>query len=428
MKRILIGAFALAMTAVAFAATSFNDGPWKLYVSGTPQSADYATAGDCDIALRARANTQPLNVSRTYRCQRSTTAVRTADPPPQVVNCAGTWSEWTPTSDWGTCESNIETRTIQRTFNITQQPQNGGTACPASPEVDAEHRPCGEDPPPPPGNEVVGTWGNRVFNNGVPYRLNMADGAYPVWANNGATHTNMAGSWDGGNFARFTPPTGQGSYGAIGALAGINNPSGGDTKTLSIRYEFRTGPTFASSLRAANGHKFLIAHVFGNSLYRPMINMQGTLMDSLACVTPAVAAATVSQYNHKTAQADWWPNGRDSLRWCDSALSVAGTTVIPPGEWVTVELFIDVTNAATAKQRLTITRRDGQVPLNYEIPWTYDSNWGIDGNEDASEVQVLGGYYSNVDSRAGNHYDITGVTFTVNGNAPIGPRTGFVLQ
>ena len=53
---------------------------------------------------------------------------------PGVVNCAGTWSAWAPVEgsagQWSTCTAGSQSRTESRTFTVTQQPANGGTACP----------------------------------------------------------------------------------------------------------------------------------------------------------------------------------------------------------------------------------------------------------------------------------------------------------
>lgn len=54
------------------------------------------------------------------------------DPP---VDCEGAWGDWYPITEWSSCEGSQQSRTEQRDFLVTQEPQNGGLACPVSPET-----------------------------------------------------------------------------------------------------------------------------------------------------------------------------------------------------------------------------------------------------------------------------------------------------
>ena len=69
----------------------------------------------------------------------------TQPPPlhPQKVNCEGTWI-------FGECDKN--TGTLKKTFNISQQPKNGGTACPVDQIIDCDVN-------------CEGTWAESNCNN-----------------------------------------------------------------------------------------------------------------------------------------------------------------------------------------------------------------------------------------------------------------------
>ena len=90
----------------------------------------------------------------------------------------------------------------------------------------------------PTSDETVGAWSAATFAK--PFRISMEPGSYPVWVAGGATHQNLDGAWDGGRFARITPPTSPQTYGGIGAF---DLPA---SRSVSLRWEMRTGPTFAS--------------------------------------------------------------------------------------------------------------------------------------------------------------------------------------
>jgi hypothetical protein len=77
---------------------------------------------------------------------------------PSVVNCAGTSSGWAPVAgsagEWSACSAGTQTRTESRTFTITQNPANGGTACPSSPQLRTVSQSCTA---PQPGADPI--WG-----------------------------------------------------------------------------------------------------------------------------------------------------------------------------------------------------------------------------------------------------------------------------
>ena len=59
------------------------------------------------------------------------------------VDCAGTWSAWAPTEDWGPCVAGEQSRQESRTFTIGTPPSGGGAACPTSPEFRTVTQDCG---------------------------------------------------------------------------------------------------------------------------------------------------------------------------------------------------------------------------------------------------------------------------------------------
>lgn len=73
-------------------------------------------------------------------------------PPPQPVDCAGTWGDWIATSEWSACVNGSQSRTEKRSFSITTPPANGGAACPASPEPRTVSQAC---TPPVIANTVI---------------------------------------------------------------------------------------------------------------------------------------------------------------------------------------------------------------------------------------------------------------------------------
>jgi hypothetical protein len=169
----LIG-LALAST-LTLAATTFTDGAWKLVRSGTVLSANYATAADCDSALRAVA--VPVGSLVTYRCQRSTVARGVADAPVPVNCVVSAWSEWAYT-EW-VVSGTTETRTGARTRTVATPAANGGTACPVLTETTTETRPYA--PPPPASVWTFAVNENSTFTLYAPAQVRFGRSGSGLW-------------------------------------------------------------------------------------------------------------------------------------------------------------------------------------------------------------------------------------------------------
>jgi hypothetical protein len=178
LRQTLIFVIGLAITLaspLALAATTFTDGAWKLVRSGTVLPANYATAADCDSALRAVV--VPVGSSVTYRCQRSTVARGVADAP-VPVNCVVTaWGGWT-WSAWAVTGT-TETRTGTRTRTVTTPAANGGTACPTLTETTTETRPY--VPPPPATVWTFAVNENNTFTLYAPAQVRFGRSASGLW-------------------------------------------------------------------------------------------------------------------------------------------------------------------------------------------------------------------------------------------------------
>jgi hypothetical protein len=261
--------------------------------------------------------------------------------------------------------------------------------------------------------ETVGPWKSAEFSR--PFRIDMKEGSYPVWIDGGATHANMSGGWDGGSFARITPPTSEQTYGGIGAF---KLPDG--VKSLSLRWETRFGPTFASGGRNFDDNKHVIFHTQNGN--RPMMNLQTT---GRGCLQMAIAQGTVKQFDQSTKggkrQGFFRGEGDEVFRWCDTASSKSD---IPANEWVSIELHIscEKTLHPSGHIRAIVYRRTGPV-ADWWIPWNYDSPAEC---TEITDVAGIGGYYNGFANRAdGTWFDISGVTFAIN-REPLGPRAGFL--
>lgn len=287
---------------------------------------------------------------------------------------------------------------------------------PAPPATPEPQPPATPAPPPSSAGETVGTWSQRDFAQ--PFRINMEPGSYPVWVAGGATHTNLAGAWDGSRFARITPPTSVQIYGGIGSFplpAGVN--------TLSLRWEMRAGPTFASGGQAFEDNKHVIIHTSGGN--RAMMNIQPA---GGGCLQMAIAQGTVKQFN-QTAQGGS-PRGmfagenNDVFRWCDTASS---SKAIPAGEWLSIEIQVSCATMlhASGHIRAIVHRRTSSQPLvDYWIPWDYDAPARC---TNFTNIEGIGDYFNGRgNGAAGTHFDIAGVTIATNRGAPLGPRAGFV--
>jgi hypothetical protein len=267
--------------------------------------------------------------------------------------------------------------------------------------------------PVPAAAEAVGSW--KAVDLSAPYRLDMKDGSYPVWVASGATHTNSTGAWDGGPFARITPPTSEQSYGGIGAF---KLPDG--VRSLSLRWESRFGPTFASGGRNFDDNKHVILHTMNGN--RPMMNLQPT---GRGCLQMAIAQGTVKQFDQSSkggrSAGFFRGEGNEVFRWCDTARSKSD---IPAGEWFTIELHVSCEKSLhpSGHIRAMVYRRTGKV-ADWWIPWNYDAPAEC---TEITEVEGIGGYYNGFATRAeGTWFDIAGVTFAIN-REPLGPRAGFL--
>lgn len=261
--------------------------------------------------------------------------------------------------------------------------------------------------------ENVGSWKAADFSR--PFRIDMKDGSYPVWVAGGATHTNLSGGWDGGHFARITPPSSEQTYGGIG---GFDLPE--VVMSLSLRWETRFGPTFASGGRTFDDNKHVIIHTKNGN--RPMMNLQPT---GRGCLQMAIAQGTVKQFNQesKGGKPQGWfrGEGNEVFRWCDNAKSKSD---IPANEWVSIELHVscEKTLHPSGHIRAIVHRRTGKI-ADWWIPWNYDSPAECTG---IRAVEGIGDYYNGFATRAdGTWFDISGVTFAIN-REPLGPRAGFL--
>lgn len=60
-------------------------------------------------------------------------ALTTKYPPatnPTPVPCVGAWGNWTPVTDWSSCQAGKQTRTEQQVYTVTTPASGGGAACP----------------------------------------------------------------------------------------------------------------------------------------------------------------------------------------------------------------------------------------------------------------------------------------------------------
>ena len=148
---------------------------------------------DCRIASIQK-NYADGDFRVTVRCERNGSQqpvvgdkaqiLRLTQPPPPPVNCAGTWSAWAPTGDWGVCVGGTQTRPESRAFTVTTPPSGGGLACPASPETRTASQSCTVDPP---GEPIWGVSDPAILGDFTAaehdvYTLSGGDGfKYRTW-------------------------------------------------------------------------------------------------------------------------------------------------------------------------------------------------------------------------------------------------------
>ena len=288
-------------------------------------------------------------------------------------------------------------------------------AAPTSPPGFAVDGIVANQPPPPAtggGGETVGSWSQATFNG--PFRISMQSGSYPVWLAGGARHENLAGAWDGGRFARIYPPTSDQTYGGIG---GFTVPA---SRSLSLRWEMRTGPTYASGGQGFVDNKHVIIHTQNGN--RPMINIQS---NDRGCLQASIAQGTVKQFNQSAVggnPADFFRgSGSEVFRWCDTK-SRAGD--VGPGEWITISLHVSCESSlhSTGHIRAAVWGRSGVRLADWWIPWNFDAPARC---TDITGIEGIGDYYNGRgDGGAGTYFDIAGVMVDVNA-AFLQPRTGF---
>lgn len=262
--------------------------------------------------------------------------------------------------------------------------------------------------------ETVGNWKSAEFSR--PFRIDMKDGSYPVWVTGGATHTHQTGAWDGSPFARITPPSSEQSYGGIGAF---KLPEGANT--VSLRWESRFGPTFASGGQNFDDNKHVIFHTQNGD--RPMMSLQSA---GRGCLQMAIAQGTVKQFDQTSKggrrQGLFRGEGNEVFRWCDTARS---KIEIPAGEWFSIELQVscEKTLHPSGHIRAQVHRRSGLV-ADWWIPWNYDEPARC---SEITDVEGIGDYYNGFARRAdGTWFDIAGVTIAINQPDLLGPRAGFL--
>ena len=271
--------------------------------------------------------------------------------------------------------------------------------------------------PPPSGGataagETVGQWSQATF--GQPFRIDMQAGSYPVWIAGGARHENLAGAWDGGRVARIFPPTSDQTYAGVGSF---NVPA---SRSLSLRWEMRTGPTYASGGQGFVDNKHVIIHTQNGN--RPMLNIQS---NDRGCLQAALAQGTVKQFNQGAVggiPADFFRGGgTEVFRWCDTK---SRTGDVGPGEWITISLHVSCeTNLhSTGHIRAAVWARSGVRLADWWIPWNFDAPARC---TNITGVEGIGDYYNGRgDGASGTYFDIAGVTVALNAGL-LQPRAGF---
>lgn len=271
--------------------------------------------------------------------------------------------------------------------------------------------------PPPSGGatvagETVGQWSQATF--GQPFRIDMQAGSYPVWIAGGARHENLTGAWDGGRVARIYPPTSDQTYAGVGSF---NVPA---SRSLSLRWEMRTGPTYASGGQGFVDNKHVIIHTQNGN--RPMLNIQS---NDRGCLQAALAQGTVKQFNQGAVggiPADFFRGGgTEVFRWCDTK---SRTGDVGPGEWITISLHVSCeTNLhSTGHIRAAVWARSGVRLADWWIPWNFDAPARC---TNITGVEGIGDYYNGRgDGASGTYFDIAGVTVALNSGL-LQPRAGF---
>lgn len=284
--------------------------------------------------------------------------------------------------------------------------------------VDGVPAPVPQPPPvepPPAAGETVGPWSSASFSQ--PFRINMQSGSYPLWLAGGARHENLAGAWDGSRFARIYPPTSEQTYGGIGTL---NVPA---SRSLSLRWEMRAGPTYASGGQGFVDNKHVIIHTQNGN--RPMFNIQSTSPTTPRCLQAAIAQGTVKQFYQNSVGGvpggGFAGEGNEMFRWCDTATRNGD---VAAGEWITISIHVscETTLHSTGHIRAAVWARGGRRLADWWIPWNWDPPARC---TNMVSVEGIGDYYNGRgNGAAGTYFDIAGVTVAVN-QGLLPPRAGF---
>lgn len=140
-----------------------------------------------------RASRQPAGTYNLITADETIVVTGTvAPPPPAPVNCAGTWGAWVRVAgSEGACVNGSRTFTESRTFAVTTQPANGGTACPVSPETRTQTEACTVTPPPPPPHSAsTADIQARLLNFAQVWKRNWNHGGHTCVLGVGAPGTN----------------------------------------------------------------------------------------------------------------------------------------------------------------------------------------------------------------------------------------------
>lgn len=267
-------------------------------------------------------------------------------------------------------------------------------------------------PPPSSGGETVGTWSQATFSQ--PFRISMAAGSYPVWVAGGARHENLSGAWDGGRFARIFPPTSEQSYGGLG---GFQFPA---SSSVSLRWEMRAGPTYASGGQQFVDNKHVIFHTQNGN--RPMMNIHSA---GNGCLQMAIAQGTVKQFNQRAVGGSpagyFGGEGNEVFRWCNTS---SRTGDVAAGDWLTISLHVScaTTLHSSGHIRAAVWTRGGTRLADWWIPWNYDSPARC---TNITSIEAIGDYYNGRgDGGSGTYFDVAGITIATNAGL-LQPRSGF---
>jgi hypothetical protein len=287
------------------------------------------------------------------------------------------------------------------------------------------------------GGETVGSYTNMDLEVDPIYRIDMSAQDYPTFLTAGATHTYEAtGAWDGGPCAKLTPPISGGTDG-YSALGGFGNLWKNDTfaiHKLNVRWEASFGSTFVTNWAEGADMKWVIVHsresLGGEATnQRPMVNWQkpsgGNNVFQIAC-----GAGTFKQFNPNAPPDDFGPDiTRSDFFIGPTAGTLSDEPIIGADTWLSFELEMIAESTAEAPNgriRIVVTDRAGTTLTDIDIEWLYDSNWDLP--RFFEEVQVIGGFYNELyaSSDANTYQRIAGVTFAVDHDGLLGPRSGFV--